>query len=43
MAAYSSQVERRDRWKVIRYLRTLQDTPAATMAVAAAAEAEEGT
>jgi mono/diheme cytochrome c family protein len=43
MAAYASQVERQDRWKVIRYLRTLQAAPAATMAVAAAAEAEEGT
>ncbi len=43
MASYSSQVERQDRWKVIRYLRTLQAVPAATMAVAAAVEAEEGT
>ena len=42
MASYASQVERQDRWKVIRYLRTLQAAPAATMAVGAAAEPEEG-
>ncbi len=42
MAAYASQVERQDRWKVIRYVRTLQAAPDATMDVAAAAETEEG-
>jgi mono/diheme cytochrome c family protein len=42
MAAYASQVERQDRWKVIGYLRTLQTAPAATMAVAPTGETEEG-
>jgi mono/diheme cytochrome c family protein len=45
MAAYASQVERLDRWKAIRYVRSLQAAPPADMAAAAAAEphgAEEG-
>ncbi len=42
MAAYTSQVERQDRWKVIRYVRTLQAVPDATMPAGAVTEAEEG-
>lgn len=42
MAAYASQVERQDRWKVVRYVRTLQAVPASTLAAAAVAEPQEG-
>ena len=43
MASYASQVSRDDRWKVIRYVRTLQERPmvAATDSPATDAQAEE--
>jgi mono/diheme cytochrome c family protein len=40
MASYASQVGRQDRWKVIRYLRTLQTTAKETPAAAETAAAQ---
>jgi mono/diheme cytochrome c family protein len=40
MSSYASQVTRDDRWKVIRFVRTLQESPEATAAPATNAEAE---
>ena len=38
MGSYASQVSREDRWKVIRFIRTLQESPATTAQVSTAAE-----